>query len=169
MQFGGRLSRRHWRRAWVRCPSEATADDHVLDRQHQRNSRLRRRSFIRRPPCRQQGYALLLPPLWEGVLFSRPFVCLSICLFVCLFVCLLTGWLKKLRIHFHEIWIVGKLRIREELFKFWEWSGICSGYFIVFVDNPLVDWCEKWKWTYGAVRENARDNDTAEFSVAWQR
>ena len=55
VQFGGRLSRRQERRYRVRRPSEAAADDHVLDRR-QRNGRLRQRSFVRRPPCRQRGY-----------------------------------------------------------------------------------------------------------------
>ena len=40
---------------------------------------------------------------WANVMYSSPFVCLSVCLFVCLFVCLLAGLLKKLWTDLNEI------------------------------------------------------------------
>ena len=51
------------------------------------------------------------------------------------------------------------LRARHELVKFWKLSGTHCGYIVVFIDSPLVSWCEKWKWSwknqfYGSVWEN---------------
>ena len=40
---------------------------------------------------------------WANVMYSSPFVCLSVCLFVCLFVCLLAGLLKKLWTDLNDI------------------------------------------------------------------
>jgi len=55
---------------------------------------------------------------------------------------------QKLCVHFHEIWGMRRSQTAEELHKFWKWSRIHSGHFIVFVDSPVVNWCEKWKWRW---------------------
>ena len=80
----------------------------------------------------------ITPATFGGVLFSPSFVCL--------FAWLLAGQLKTSRGDFHESWELGRLRNEEELVKLVKkWSALYAGYFVVFIDSPIVvvDWCEK--------------------------
>jgi len=77
-----------------------------------------------------------------GVLFLPPFVCLSV---------------KNLPVDYREIWTMGWPWITEMMVTFCNLPGTYSGYFVLFMDSPVVDWCEKWKrgWKNNYFRRSA--------------
>ena len=87
-------------------------------------ARTRAKIASRQTP-RSRGYTLLLRYSFRCNVFINSPVCLIVFLFVCL-------WPESLK----ESWVVftkfalsrPKLRIREELIKFWKWSGTYSAY-----------------------------------------
>jgi len=76
------------------------------------------------------------PPSLLTALFSPAFVCL-------LAEQLEKSWLDRFR------WNLGRGQSvdTEKVYYFLEMiRGTYSGYFVVFTDSPVVDWCEKWEW-----------------------
>jgi len=67
---------------------------------------------------------------------------LSVCMSVCLFVSIIT---QKFVREFSWNWEISRLYIGKELVKFRKLSRTLAVYFIIFVDSPILDWCEKWK------------------------